>query len=163
MQYASAQSWQAGVSGSSNTPLVSPRSSRRRTGSTRSNARQAAVSRTRQCACAPRSARRLHASKSCDRHESVAHASVRGKRKHREIDGLENGTYRTRPRRQASQLKITCKGTQCKLQINKSLLAYQQQQWFDPRSAPFVTPPSTRNSRMKKNSARPGLEPGPRG
>jgi len=28
---------------------------------------------------------------------------------------------------------------------------------------PFVTPPSTRNSRMKKNSTRPGLEPGPRG
>jgi len=43
----------------------------------------------------------------CERLESVAHASVRGKRKHREIDGLENGTYRTRPRRQASQLKIT--------------------------------------------------------
>ena len=36
----------------------------RRTGSTRSNARHAAVSRTRQCACAPRSARRLHAFKS---------------------------------------------------------------------------------------------------
>jgi len=43
----------------------------------------------------------------CERHESVAHASVRGKRKHREIDRLEKGTYRTRPRRQASQLKIT--------------------------------------------------------
>jgi hypothetical protein len=60
------------------------------------------------------------------------------------VDGLENGTYRTRPRRQASQLKIPCKGIQCKLQMSKSLLAHQQQQWFDPRSAPFVTPPSTR-------------------
>lgn len=58
----------------------------------------------------------------CERHESVAHASVRGKRKHREIDGLENDTYRTRPRRQASQPKITCKGTPCKLQLSKSLL-----------------------------------------
>lgn len=49
----------AGVSGSSNTPLVSRRSSRRRTGSTRSNARHEAVRRTRQCACAPRSAPRV--------------------------------------------------------------------------------------------------------
>ena len=51
--------WQAGVSGSSNTPLVSRRSSRRRTGSTRLNARHEAVRRTRQCACAPRSAPRV--------------------------------------------------------------------------------------------------------
>ena len=51
--------WQAGVSGLSNTPLVSRRSSRRRTGSTRSNARHEAVRRTRQCACAPRSAPRV--------------------------------------------------------------------------------------------------------
>ena len=51
-------------SSSSNTPFVSRRSSMRRTGSTQSNARHAAVSRTRQCACAPRSVRRLHAFKS---------------------------------------------------------------------------------------------------
>jgi hypothetical protein len=47
----------------------------------------------------------------CERSESVVHASVRGKRKHRENDGLENGTYRTRPRRHASQLKFTCKAS----------------------------------------------------
>ena len=35
-------------------------------------------------------------------------------------------------------LKITCKRTQYKLQISKSLHAHQQQQWFDPRSAPCV-------------------------
>ncbi len=71
----------------------------------------------------------------CERHESVAHASVRGKRKHREIDRLEKGTYRTRPRRQASQLKITkshAKAHSASCSLARAM--HQQQQWCDPRS-----------------------------
>jgi hypothetical protein len=45
--------------------------------------------------------------------------------------------------------KSHAKALSAQLQNSKSLLAHEQQQWFDPRSTPFVTPPSTRSSRMK--------------
>ena len=47
-------------------------------------------------------------------------ASLRGKQRPRQNGVLKNGTYRTRPGRQASQLKFACRSARHRLQISSS-------------------------------------------
>jgi hypothetical protein len=87
--------------------------------------------------------------------------SLRESQRPRQNDVLENGTYQTRPGRQASTRKCACEGALCRSRQQAAAAHLQQRagwHWLKRRSAHSLSSPSQKSSR-RSGSTQPGLEP----